>query len=516
MDMDLDIEGHVASEALGGLQTVMVYLSSPRTAPLVPMRALALMGLVTALEGGVACAPECSGDLQAVYDQRGTRTLCVVDQATESGTDSAGSTTTEDGEFCGDGVIEGMEACDGANLGGKNCVDFGLVGGPLSCDGQCRFDKSGCGGCGNNSLNVGEVCDGTALNGEACAGRGFDGGVLACEPASACQQFDESGCFKCGDGNVDLGEDCDCGGSGATCAPVQLNNKDCTNLGAPMNGNYHGGALSCTAAPTCSFDTTQCEYCGDGMISGPEVCDAGALGGATCAAQGYQSGTPVCAPDCSVDFSDCTDSICGDGMVVGAETCDDGNTVDGDGCAADCMHEERWVFVSSVWYSGDLDEGVNNPGNVMGLKLADARCQGLADAAKLTTPPGKGTYKAWLSDGTGSPSTRFDTGFTGHYRLVLAPHPVVATGWGDLTDGELENAIDIDEKGAKVGATVWTNTGVAGEKDFYLHCQGWTSGNAADITTLGDSTATDATWTLAASGQSCGGNSRLYCFQDPA
>jgi len=55
------------------------------------------------------------------------------------------------GKFCGDGVVDGMEECDGANLGGESCADFGLAGGQLSCDGQCRFDKSGCGGCGDNS-----------------------------------------------------------------------------------------------------------------------------------------------------------------------------------------------------------------------------------------------------------------------------------------------------------------------------------------------------------------------------
>ena len=29
-------------------------------------------------------------------------------------------------------------------------------------------------------------------------------------------------------------------------------------------------------------------------------------------------------------------AICGNGQVEGAEQCDDGNTVDGDGCSADC------------------------------------------------------------------------------------------------------------------------------------------------------------------------------------
>ncbi|MBK9034658.1 MAG: DUF4215 domain-containing protein [Myxococcales bacterium] len=31
--------------------------------------------------------------------------------------------------------------------------------------------------------------------------------------------------------------------------------------------------------------------------------------------------------------------VCGNGTMEGAETCDDGNLVDGDGCAADCVLE---------------------------------------------------------------------------------------------------------------------------------------------------------------------------------
>src|SRR5262249_53776738 len=34
--------------------------------------------------------------------------------------------------------------------------------------------------------------------------------------------------------------------------------------------------------------------------------------------------------------TNCTIPACGDGIVDGGEVCDDGNTVGGDGCAADC------------------------------------------------------------------------------------------------------------------------------------------------------------------------------------
>ena len=35
---------------------------------------------------------------------------------------------------------------------------------------------------------------------------------------------------------------------------------------------------------------------------------------------------------------------CGDGFEAGTEKCDDGNTIDNDGCAADCSSvESSWV-----------------------------------------------------------------------------------------------------------------------------------------------------------------------------
>ncbi len=46
---------------------------------------------------------------------------------------------------CGNGVIEGLEDCDGARLGGTTCEDLGEPPGTLGCTEQCTFDPSGCG-----------------------------------------------------------------------------------------------------------------------------------------------------------------------------------------------------------------------------------------------------------------------------------------------------------------------------------------------------------------------------------
>jgi hypothetical protein len=49
---------------------------------------------------------------------------------------------------CGNGVADGTEQCDGADLGGATCGDLvpmiAPVTGTLACDAQCRFDLGGC------------------------------------------------------------------------------------------------------------------------------------------------------------------------------------------------------------------------------------------------------------------------------------------------------------------------------------------------------------------------------------
>ncbi|MCA9669594.1 MAG: SUMF1/EgtB/PvdO family nonheme iron enzyme [Myxococcales bacterium] len=45
---------------------------------------------------------------------------------------------------CGDRIVNGSEQCDGAALDGATCASQGFDGGELSCDGDCRFDTSGC------------------------------------------------------------------------------------------------------------------------------------------------------------------------------------------------------------------------------------------------------------------------------------------------------------------------------------------------------------------------------------
>lgn len=55
--------------------------------------------------------------------------------------------------LCGNGMIDGMEACDGANLNAKTCADFGgMAAQTLSCKADCTFDTSACQGMGGAVL----------------------------------------------------------------------------------------------------------------------------------------------------------------------------------------------------------------------------------------------------------------------------------------------------------------------------------------------------------------------------
>src|SRR5262249_60032996 len=89
------------------------------------------------------------------------------------------------------------------------------------------------------------------------------------------------------------------------------------------------------------------------------------------------------------------------------------------------------VFVSS---------GVPAPsGKLGGVTAADTFCQTTADGKRLG-----GTWKAWISDTTSSPSTRF-TQATVPYRLLDGS--TIANNWMALVSGTLQHSINIQEDG---------------------------------------------------------------------
>jgi hypothetical protein len=190
------------------------------------------------------------------------------------------------------------------------------------------------------------------------------------------------------------------------------------------------------------------------------------------------------------------------------------------GCAG-CAPAQALVFISSSKFTGRL-------GGILG---ADAKCQAHARAAKLP-----GTYKAWISDSSGSSPARSFTRSRVPYRLVDGT--LVADNWDDLTDGTLDAQISRDEYGDPLprltrGVSywwVWTATRTDGSAMTASSFGGgfctapgprdWESENAsgyqvgAGFNGLG-STRNDIlglAWTADGT-QPCNLDAHLYCFQ---
>src|SRR5262245_52865310 len=45
---------------------------------------------------------------------------------------------------CSNGKREQNEECDGSDIGGKTCAEFGFSGGTLACTATCTLDSNGC------------------------------------------------------------------------------------------------------------------------------------------------------------------------------------------------------------------------------------------------------------------------------------------------------------------------------------------------------------------------------------
>ena len=180
------------------------------------------------------------------------------------------------------------------------------------------------------------------------------------------------------------------------------------------------------------------------------------------------------------------------GSLQGCGTDDDG----GDGAS---LPRERIVFVSP--------EGASTL--LYSLQGADNLCQGWAEGCGLP-----GTYKAWLSSSTASPSTRFNK--DGEFRRVDGV--LVAEDWADLTDGTLQAAINRDCANVPIDdfwpTYVSTGTNVDGTTNPN-NCLNWTSQDTGSNKLVGGAASTSSDWT-SYSTTPCGSGSLgsyLYCFQ---
>jgi hypothetical protein len=170
-------------------------------------------------------------------------------------------------------------------------------------------------------------------------------------------------------------------------------------------------------------------------------------------------------------------------------------------CVAGTCTAARRVFVSNETYGGALG----------GHAGADATCQALATGAALG-----GTWMAWISDSTSSPSQRFSIPTVGYFLLDATP---IATSWAALTASGPTHAIDLTETGASLasasadGSKTWTATLVTGALGT-ASCSDFGSSSVSETGEVGHCTGTGTVnWTSAYATEECDVLNHLYCFE---
>jgi hypothetical protein len=157
------------------------------------------------------------------------------------------------------------------------------------------------------------------------------------------------------------------------------------------------------------------------------------------------------------------------------------------------------LFATDNSYTGDL-------GGVAG---ANAKCALEATAAGLP-----GTFLAWLSDGTVSPSNTFVQSLVPYVRAD-ATGTVIAPNWTSLTSGTLINTIFSDSTGTSLGSAgldIWTGVNANGTPST-TNCNGWTSASGSVAGTIGGQLELTSAWTTFFTGQACSVTGHLFCVQ---
>jgi cysteine-rich repeat protein len=306
--------------------------------------------------------------------------------------------TTEYGgsQVCGDGLLSATEYCEVGQAGGVSnaCdsdgdeTDDGYI--SQICNSTCTaFEDNPSAtctpaSCGNGIVEGVEACDDGAANGRY----GYCGSDCTMTTAT-----------YCGDGVLSGGEQCDCGDADVfSSVPASGRAYGASGVGTctAFNGSY-----TASPNASCAWDCSgPPAYCGDGEITGSEQCDGedDTWGGQLCSggsddgdpcstgsdcASGVCGGSGVYA-SCATGYTrvmpcdddagatcqyignwtslTCTEiGSCGDGVVDPDEQCDDGNSDSTDSCTAQCTTN---VCGDGYLYSGEeeCDEGTGNGG----------------------------------------------------------------------------------------------------------------------------------------------------------
>ncbi|MFP4524195.1 MAG: DUF4215 domain-containing protein [Candidatus Woesearchaeota archaeon] len=216
--------------------------------------------------------------------------------------------------YCGDGVVQEGEECDGEPYCGEDCSYL-----DLSC-----VEAKGLG------LLSGSISGGSALvvnDGPLDYDVGFAVYEKFDEVIDNQVLFDSESGVAPGFGNVSLGVDL----PGCNyqidlfCGPVIPDLSEEWYDDRKIAFEHVDRGAYCVDG-----------YCGDGILDEGEECDLAGDNGVVCE-PGYGGSCSYCSASC--ENVSLQGPFCGDGVVNGEEECDDGNNEDGDGCSSSCEVE---------------------------------------------------------------------------------------------------------------------------------------------------------------------------------
>ncbi|MBK9266451.1 MAG: DUF4215 domain-containing protein [Polyangiaceae bacterium] len=341
---------------------------------------------------------------------------CEGDVATTS-TGSGGSVK------CGNAVVEGDEACDDGNdVSGDGC------------EADCSYS------CDNSTPETGNVkCDdGNWCNGpETCSdahvctpGQNADDGT-SCGNGQICIA---GACLAdiCGDGYVNAIEECDDGNmmDGDGCDSCQFScvsddpTRNCSNVDPCMGttcddathtcGNPIGDGDVCALASVCVGGACSPTVCGDGVQHLGEACD-----------DGNTVDGDGCQADCTLLPSG---SVCGNGMREAGEHCDDSNTTNLDGCDSACKfeHVQRATWLKLQFGTEAPFCPVNQLGGAISA-AAQGQIQGSIDMGVQNGSISVLFKTLGLDDASGKADPKVEVG-------VLAGSPVMGAMYDGTSD----------------------------------------------------------------------------------
>ena len=331
---------------------------------------------------GVVTGTELCDDGNAVSGD-GCSATCQIEPGYKCATGPATGPCSSGGPgsvvvVCGNGIVQAGEACDDGNAtDGDGCSSTCVVEGGYTCTpttvgsgpSVCTLDPV----CGDGTVAGTEICDdGNVVSGDGCSATCTIESGYKCLNGPAAGPCTSGGPGSvvpvCGNGIVQAGEACDDGnttdGDGCSVVCVVESGYTCTPT------TVGSGPSVCTLNPVC----------GNGTVSGTEICDDGnVVSGDGCSAtctieSGYKCLTGPAAGPCTSGGPGSVIPVCGNGIVQAGEACDDGNTTAGDGCSATCVVESGYSCSPTTVGSGPSICTLNpvcGNGTVSGTEICD-------------------------------------------------------------------------------------------------------------------------------------------------